>query len=98
MTNKIVFIVGMCLLAVGCGRKNDVGVAACDDYLAKYEGCVAKRVPSQNRSAFEEHLRRTRAAWKAMAQNPGARPGLSQACELALETARSTMAEYRCDW
>lgn len=98
MDNKLLCIVVMCLLTVGCGRKADIGVTECDDYLAKYEKCVAKRVPSENKKAFEENLARTRGAWTAMAQNAGARPGLGQACSLALDTARSTMAEYRCDW
>jgi hypothetical protein len=75
-----------------------VGIADCDDYLAKYSRCVDDQVPQERRTAFEENTKRTRATWKAMAANPGARPGLGQACRLALDTARTTMQQYHCTW
>jgi hypothetical protein len=75
-----------------------IGVSECDSYLTKYADCVSDRVPAGKQRAFEDNLARTRASWKALAANPGARPGLPQACALALETARTGMQEYGCVW
>jgi hypothetical protein len=75
-----------------------IGVAECDDYLSKYQRCVAAHVPADQKKAFEQSLERTRASWKALAANPGARPGLPQACHLALETVQTTMQSYACAW
>jgi hypothetical protein len=63
----------------------------------KLEQCIA-HVPPDRKKPLEENLERTRAAWKALAANPGARPGLPQSCTLALETARTTMKQFDCAW
>src|SRR6266516_2464436 len=68
-----------------------VGVPECDEYLAKYEACVTVHVPDDKRKAFHDGLAQRRAAWRTMSENPGTRPGLAQACRLALDTARSSM-------
>ncbi len=94
--------------AVACHRSNDggglaeasnaVGVAACDEFLADYERCVSDHVPADRKKALAEQISRERAAWRSMAADPGARPGLPQACELARETARGTTGTYGCRW
>jgi hypothetical protein len=75
-----------------------IGVATCDDYLAKYAACVVSHVPGDKKKTFEDNLARMQASWKALAANPGARPGLAQMCGLALETARTSMQQYNCTW
>lgn len=75
-----------------------IGIAECDDYLSKYGRCVAEKVPSEQRPVYEENVTRMRAAWKTMAADPGVRPGLGQSCAMALESARSSMQSFNCDW
>ncbi len=75
-----------------------IGVPECDNYLSKYERCIADKVPSDRKKAFEDALGRTRTTWKTLAANPGARPGLPQACSLALQTAQTTLKHYACSW
>jgi hypothetical protein len=75
-----------------------VGVPECDDYLSKYARCIADKVPADRRESFHDALARTRTSWIALAANPGARPGLPQACSLALQTARTTLKQYACAW
>jgi hypothetical protein len=84
--------------AEGGAQPASIGVAECDDYLSKYQRCVAERVPGDKKKAFEDALARTRTSWQALAGNPGARPGLPQACSLALQTARTTLKQYSCSW
>jgi hypothetical protein len=80
------------------GNPDDVGIAECDDYVTKVERCVTGHVPAEKKARLDDHLARTRATWKALASNPGARPGLPQACKLALQSAQTTMSEYACSW
>jgi hypothetical protein len=74
-----------------------VGVAECDDLLASYERCIAG-APEERKKSLTAQMARNRAAWKGMALDPGARPGLPQACLLARETARTTTKGYDCAW
>jgi hypothetical protein len=76
----------------------EIGVPECDDYLSKYRRCIAEKVPSERKQSFEDALSRTRASWKTLAANPGARPGLPQACALARQTAQTTLKQYACSW
>lgn len=74
-----------------------VGVVECDDYLATYERCVDK-APTEHRKSMRENIKRDRAAWRTLAEDPGTKPGLAQACRLARDTARTTTQAYGCQW
>lgn len=78
--------------------EREIGVPECDDYLSKYRRCIADKVPADRKQSFEDGLARTRASWKTLADNPGARPGLPQACSLARQTAQTTLRQYACSW
>lgn len=78
--------------------QGEIGVPECDDYLSRYRRCIADKVPSDRRQSFEDGLSRTRESWKRLADNPGARPGLPQACSLARQTAQTTLKQYACSW
>jgi hypothetical protein len=82
----------------GGSAQADIGVPECDDYLAKYQRCIADKVPDDRKKSFDDALQRTRTSWKMLAANPGARPGLPQACALALQTAQTTLKQYACKW
>ncbi len=75
-----------------------VGIAECDEYLAKVYRCIATHVPSDRKKPLEDALSRNRIAWAAMAANPGTRPALGDSCRLALQTAQTTMQSFSCDW
>jgi hypothetical protein len=92
-----VAVVGTLIAGPGCGAEKVTGIAECDDYLSKYQKCV-EHLPAERKEAFEQHLERTRAAWVALAKNPGTRPALHQSCSLSLEAARSSTAQYHCTW
>lgn len=77
---------------------NAVGVVECDEFLADYERCVSGHVPDDRKKAVGEQIARNRAAWRAMAADPGARPGLPQACRLARENAHVSTRAFGCSW
>jgi hypothetical protein len=75
-----------------------IGVAECDDFLAKYEACVNSKVPSAMQATFKAPLDDWRGTWKKQAQTPQARAALTQACKSALENAKTSLGAFGCAW
>lgn len=79
---------------------DSVGVAECDEYIAKYEVCltdIAKKAPQAEpmlKSSFEQQ----RKAFKDAAATPQGKEGLAKACKQAIETAKQTTTAYACKW
>lgn len=75
-----------------------VGIAACDDFLVKYDACVADKVPPTARAQYQETLVQWRESWKKMAGNPATRASLEMACKTAMEQARTQMQSFNCNF
>ncbi|MEZ4298469.1 MAG: hypothetical protein R3B70_26190 [Polyangiaceae bacterium] len=82
-----------CALTAGCGgekssgstagAESKIGVAACDDYVAKVEACMSKMSASEK--AAMQSFPSTREAWKKAAERGGPeKDQLQPACEAAL--------------
>ena len=72
-----------------------LGVAECDDYLTKYEACLAAHVPAESREALRQSLDATRAGW-AQAITAGGAASLAAACTQMRESARASLQAYGC--
>ncbi|HEX5008664.1 MAG TPA: hypothetical protein VFV70_16240 [Hyphomonadaceae bacterium] len=44
------------------------GVAACDDFLKKYETCVTSKIPADQKATFQGQLDQMRKAWSDAAK------------------------------
>jgi hypothetical protein len=75
-----------------------VGVAECDDFIAKYEACVNSKVPESARSMVKANLESMRKAWRDAAKTPQGKAGLAQGCKAALDQAKTTLGTYGCSW
>jgi hypothetical protein len=73
-----------------------IGIAECDDFIAKYEDCVTKNVPEAQRSQYESSLKQWRDSWRQLAKNDMTKGTLAAACKQALESAKSSMKSYNC--
>lgn len=83
--------------ADGAGGER-VGVAECDAYLEKYEGCLNDKVPEAARAMLRTSFEQTRKSWKEAAATPEGRTGLAQACRTADDAAKQSMSAYGCKW
>lgn len=72
------------------------GVPECDNFIAKYEACLADNVPDEARGAMQTALETWRGTWRTMAGAPNLRASLEQSCRTAIDTARSQMDSYGC--
>jgi ABC-type glycerol-3-phosphate transport system substrate-binding protein len=75
-----------------------IGVAECDDFIAKYEACVTSKVPAEGRAQWNTALAQWRTSWRQLAENPQTRSTLAQACKMAAEQSRASMKPYGCDF
>lgn len=75
---------------------DSVGVAECDDYLKKYEACVAAKVPDGVKATLQQSLAQTRAAWKSAAATDAGKQGLTMACKQAYDGSKAMMQQYGC--
>jgi succinate dehydrogenase/fumarate reductase-like Fe-S protein len=73
-----------------------IGVAACDDYIAKYEACAPK-VPEAGRAAYKQGLETMRTSWKKLAADPATKGSLEAACKQALTTQTAAWKAYGCE-
>jgi hypothetical protein len=75
-----------------------IGVAECDDFIAKYEACINGKVPETARATVKAQLDAMRTAWRQAAATPQGKAGLAQGCKMAQDQARASMGTYGCTW
>jgi hypothetical protein len=73
-----------------------LGIAACDDFLKKYETCVTSQVPAAQRATFQGQFDQWRKAWSDMAKNPNTKAGLENACKQSAEQMKIAMSGFGC--
>jgi hypothetical protein len=73
-----------------------LGIAACDDFLKKYETCVTSQVPAAQRATFQGQFDQWRKAWSDMAKNPNTKAGLENACKQSAEQMKTAMSWFGC--
>ena len=84
--------------AAGGGGGGEIGVAECDEYVSKYKSCLADKVPAESKDAMEQGMTAMVNAWKEAAKTDEGKKGLAQGCKQALESAKTAMSAYGCEW
>lgn len=75
-----------------------VGVQECDEYIEKYQKCLAGKVPEIAQAALKQGFEQTVTAWRQAAATPEGKTGLTMGCKAALDASKQAMAAYGCDW
>jgi hypothetical protein len=75
-----------------------VGVARCDEYLAKYDKCLADKVPSESRKALKRKAILERSHWLGLVAHPSTKSLAGEACRRAIEKNKASMASFGCSW
>lgn len=73
-----------------------VGVAACDDFLAKYQTCLSAKVPAAQQASFQSQIDQTRKTWIGLAKNPSTKASLDFACKQTSEQMKPAFQSYGC--
>ena len=83
------------LLSLPALAQDKVGIAACDDFLEKYEACVTK-MPAASQQAVKDSIVQMRSAWKAGAADASSRAALESACKSSADSMNQSMQAYGC--
>lgn len=73
----------------------EIGIAECDDYVAKYRSCLDK-MPSEVRDSMQQGLDAALAGYKQSAE--AAPDQTREACKMADAAAGQSMKALGCDW
>ena len=73
------------------------GIAECDDFLRKYERCVAK-MPAAMRSGVRKSIATMWDSYRKGAAYPSARKTLARTCTRTAKTMAQAYARYNCKW
>jgi hypothetical protein len=86
-----------CVSAAAAQAPEPLGIPACDEFLTKYEGCIAK-MPAANQATFKGTLDQMRTGWKGMATNAQAKPALEGVCKQMSDSMKVAMTQAGCQW
>jgi len=73
-----------------------IGVAECDDFIAKYESCVSGKVPEMARAQYQSAVKQWKESWKKLADNPQTKGTLAAACKQAAEQQAAALKSFGC--
>jgi hypothetical protein len=88
------------ILLVGATAANaqSTGVAACDEFLTKYDACVGSKIPEAQRATFKTQIDQTRKAWVDMAKNPSAKATMEATCKQTMDATKASLTAYGCSF
>jgi hypothetical protein len=90
-------LAGIALLAgVTAAQAQSTGIAACDDFLTKYDTCVTSKIPEAQRAMYKTQLDQTRKAWSDMSKNASAKATMEATCRQTLDAMKTSLSAYGC--
>jgi hypothetical protein len=92
-------ITGAALFAsVTASYAQSTGIAACDDFLTKYDACIVSKVPEAQRAMYKTQIDQTRKAWVDMAKNASAKATMEATCKQTLDATKASLTAYGCSF
>lgn len=73
-----------------------IGIAACDEFIARYAACVNDKVPESARAQLNQSMKQWQSFWKQLAANPQTKNSLGTACSQAAAQQEIALAAYGC--
>jgi hypothetical protein len=86
------------LVAVTAANAQSTGVAACDEFLTKYDACVGSKIPEAQRATFKTQIDQTRKTWIDMAKNPSAKTTMEATCKQTMDATKASLTAYGCSF
>ena len=79
-------------------NREKVGIAECDEFIAKYESCISGQVPEAQKRQHQENIDALRNSWRQLAVSTGAKDTLVLMCKRQVAQARESMKEFNCQF
>lgn len=97
----LLHLAGAALFAIavaGPARAQSTGIAACDDFLQKYDSCVTSKLPEAQRATYKAQLDQTRKMWVDMAKNPSAKSTMEGTCKQTMDAIKTSLQSFGCSF
>jgi hypothetical protein len=95
--SAVIAMSALVMLTTGLNAQT-TGVAACDDFLKKYEACLTSKIPAAQKVTFQGQLDQMRKAWSDAAKAPGAKATLETSCKQSAEQMKTAMSGFGCSF
>ena len=86
------------LVGVTAANAQSTGIAACDEFLTKYDACVGSKIPEAQRAMYKTQIDQTRKAWIDMARNPSAKASMEATCKQTIDATKASLTAYGCSF
>jgi hypothetical protein len=86
------------LVGVTAANAQSTGIAACDEFLTKYDACVGSKVPEAQRATFKTQIDQTRKVWVDMAKNPSTKATMEATCKQTMDATKASLTAYGCSF
>ena len=86
------------LIGVSAANAQSTGIAACDEFLTKYDACVGSKIPEAQRATFKTQIDQTRKAWVDMAKNPTTKATMESTCKQTMDATKASLTAYGCSF
>jgi hypothetical protein len=86
------------LFGVTAANAQSTGIAACDEFLTKYDACVGSKIPEAQRATFKTQIDQTRKAWVDMAKNPTTKTTMESTCKQTMDATKASLTAYGCSF
>ncbi|UVO26077.1 hypothetical protein [Bradyrhizobium arachidis] len=83
---------------VTAAHAQSTGIAACDEFLTKYDSCVASKVPAEQRATYKSQIDQTRKAWIDLAKNPSTKATMEATCKQTMDATKASLTAYGCSF
>jgi hypothetical protein len=92
-------ITGLVLLAgIAAAQAQTTGIAACDDFLTKYDACISSKIPPAQSAMYKTQIDQTRKAWLDMAKNPSTKATMEASCKQTMDATKAALTAYGCSF
>jgi hypothetical protein len=86
------------LIGVTAANAQSTGIAACDEFLTKFDACVGSKIPEAQRATFKTQIDQTRKAWVDMAKNPSTKATMESTCKQTMDATKASLTAYGCSF
>jgi hypothetical protein len=96
---SLAVVTGLALLAgIATAQAQSTGIAACDDFLTKYDACISSKIPAEQSAMYKTQIDQTRKAWLDMAKNPSTKATMEASCKQTMDATKAALTAYGCSF
>ena len=76
-----------------------IGVAECDDFIAKYEACITDHIPEVQKRQYRENIDAWRKSWRQLITgNQMSKEAMAATCKRHVLQSREGMKSFGCEF